>query len=136
MKPSNLAKLHKIQNIGVKASKMTEHPKQACIMDPDKVSIVLTGYNIADVLPEDVPSFPEGPINTFDKFVNIANQYDENNTLSVVIPTSYLKVFIDSVTQDWVKLSIRKDAPLVLYSAIEDVEVSMMIAPRIEDVDE
>ena len=133
MKPSNLAKLHKLQNIGVKASQMVEHPKQACIMDPDKVSIVLTGYGIADVLPEDVASFPEG---SFDTLVKIANGYDDGNTLSVVIPTSYLKVFIDSVTQDWVKLSIRKDAPLVLYSAIEDVEVSMIIAPRIEDVDE
>ena len=133
MKPSNLAKLHKLQNIGVKTSQMTEHEKNACICDPTKVSIVLTAGNIKESTPETVTSYPEGAMNLF---IKIANDYNGDNTVSVGIPTKYLKAFVDNITGDAINMSIRQDAPLILFSTIEDVEVSMMIAPRIEAVDE
>ena len=133
VKPSNLAKLQKLQNIGVKASQMVEHEKNACIVDPTKVSIVLTSGNVKESTPDTVTSYPEGTMNLF---IKIANDYDGDNTVSAVIPTKYLKTFVDNITGDFIKLSIRQDAPLVLFSTIEDLEVSMMIAPRIEAKDD
>lgn len=106
---------------------MIQHQVNACILDDAKIAIVRTSPRICEDGPlESVPD--DRSMAMFDE---IRGKLKES-CITVTIPTAYLKAFVDNVTGDAVKITAATDYPAMVQSQIEDVDVSMLISPRID----